>query len=106
MELTLFWLGAFCTVVAGVLLYVFIMTIRSIGKFKSYQERMDYFSRAVDEFSSNAWRHREDMERIFNDRMNRMDQHTYEHLSKIESRLDKLEKKMIPQEAKKEVLKG
>ena len=59
MELTLFWLGAFCTVVAGVLLYVFFMTIRSIGKFKSLEERMQYFSRNVDECSSNAWRHRE-----------------------------------------------
>ena len=106
MELTLFWLGAFCTVVAGVLLYVFIMTIRSIGKFKSFEERMQYFSRAVEEFSSTAWRHREDMERVFNDRMNRMEINAYEHMRGIESRISELEEKMIPKEAKKEILKG
>jgi len=103
MELTLFWLGAFCTVVAGVLLYVFIMTIRSIGKFKSFEERMDHFSRSVDEFSSNVWRHREDVERFTNNRIEAVYQHI--HMD-VEKRIEKLEEKMIPKEAKKEVLKG
>ena len=91
MELTLFWLGAFCTVVAGVLLYVFIMTIRSIGKFKSYQERMEYFSRSVDEFSSNAWRHREESERFVNNRIDAIYQHI--HMD-VEKRIEKLEEKI------------
>lgn len=102
----LFGLGALCTVLLGVLVYVFIMTIQSIKKFKLSQERMDHFSRVVDEFSSNAWRHREDMERVFNDRMNRMEMNAYEHMGGIESRLKKLEEKMIPNDAKKDILKG
>lgn len=103
MELTLFWLGAFCTVVAGVLLYVFFMTIRSIGKFKSFEERMQYFSRAVEEFSSTAWRHREESERFTNNRIDAVYQHI--HMD-VEKRIENLEEKMIPKEAKKEVLKG
>jgi hypothetical protein len=46
------------------------------------------------------------MERVFNDRMNRMEMNAYEHMGGIESRLKKLEEKMIPNDAKKEVLKG
>ena len=103
MELTLFWLGAFCTVVAGVLLYVFIMTIRSIGKFKSFEERMQSLTRSVDEYSSNVWRHREESERFTNNRIDAVYQHI--HMD-VEKRIERLEEKMIPNEAKKEVLKG
>ena len=99
----LFGLGALCTVLLGVLVYVFIMTIQSIKKFKSYQERMDYFSRAVDEFSSTAWRHREESERFTNNRIDAVYQHI--HMD-VEKRIEKLEEKMIPKEAKKEILKG
>ena len=106
MEQMLFGLGALCTVLLGVLVYVFIMTIQSIKKFKSSQERMEYLSRAVEEYNSTAWRHREDMERVFNDRMNRMEMNAYEHMGGIESRLKKLEEKMIPNDAKKDILKG
>jgi len=82
------------------------MTIRSIGKFKLFEERMQSLTRSVDEFTSNMWRHREDVERVFNDRMNRMELNAYEHMSKLESHISELEEKMIPKEAKKEVLKG
>ena len=99
----LFGLGALCTVLLGVLVYVFIMTIQSIKKFKSSQERMDYFNRAVDEFSSSAWRHREESERFTNNRIDAVYQHI--HMD-VEKRIEKLEEKMIPKEAKKEVLKG
>ena len=99
----LFGLGALCTVLLGVLVYVFIMTIQSIKKFKSYQERMDYFSRAVDEFSSTAWRHREESERFTNNRIDAVYQHI--HMD-VEKRIEKLEEKMIPKEAEKEILKG
>ena len=102
----LFGLGALCTVLLGVLVYVFIMTIRSIGKFKSFEECMQSLTRSVDDFSSNAWRHREDMERVFNDRMNRMEINAYEHMRGIESRIEKLEEEVIPKEGKKDLLKG
>lgn len=99
----LFGLGALCTVVAGVLLYVFIMTIQSIRKFKSFEERMEYFSRAVGEFSSTAWKHREEAERFTNNRIDAVYQHI--HMD-VEKRIEKLEEKMIPKDAKKEILKG
>lgn len=99
----LFGLGALCTVLLGVLVYVFMMTIQSIGKFKSFEERMDHFSRLVDEFSSTAWRHREESERFTNNRIDAVYQHI--HMD-VEKRIEKLEEKMIPKEAKKEVLKG
>jgi hypothetical protein len=103
MEQMLFGLGALCTVLLGVLVYVFIMTIQSIRKFKSFEERMQYFSRAVEEFSSNAWRHREESERFTNNRIDAVYQHI--HMD-VEKRIEKLEEKMIPKEAKKEILKG
>jgi len=103
MEQMLFGLGALCTVVLGVLVYVFIMTIQSIKKFKSSQERMEYFSRAVEEFRSTAWRNREESERFTNNRIDAVYQHI--HMD-VEKRIEKLEEKMIPKEAKKEVLKG
>ena len=99
----LFGLGALCTVVLGVLVYVFIMTIQSIKKFKSSQERMDYFKRAVEEFSSAAWRHREEVQQFTNNRVDAVYQHI--HMD-VEKRIEKLEEKMIPNDAKKEVLKG
>ena len=99
----LFGLGALCTVLLGVLVYVFIMTIQSIKKFKSSQERMDYFIRAVDELSSTAWKHREEAERFTNNRIDAVYQHI--HMD-VEKRIEKLEEKMIPKDAKKEILKG
>jgi hypothetical protein len=103
MEQMLFGLGALCAVLLGVLVYVFIMTIQSIGKFKSYQERMDYISRSVDELSLNTWRDRQESERFTNNRIDAVYQHI--HMD-VEKRIEKLEEKMIPKEAKKEVLKG
>jgi hypothetical protein len=103
MEQMLFGLGALCTVVLGVLVYVFIMTIQSIRKFKSFEERMQYFSLAVDDCSSNGWKHREESERFTNNRIDAVYQHI--HMD-VEKRIEKLEEKMIPKEAKKEVLKG
>ena len=99
----LFGLGALCTVLLGVLVYVFIMTIQSIRKFKSFEERMEYFSRAVEEFSSTAWKHREEAERFTNNRIDAVYQHI--HMD-VEKRIEKLEEKMIPKDAKKEILKG
>ena len=49
---------------------------------------------------------REDLDRSIGSRIDRMEIHAYEHMSKIETRVETLEKKMIPSDAPKHVIKG
>ena len=106
MEQMFFGLGAFCTVLLGVLVYVFIMVIRHRSELMMSKERVDFTIRQLEESSNNAWRMREDIVRQYNERMDVMERHAYEHMTKIETRFEALEKKMIPSDAPKQVLKG
>jgi len=106
MEQIFFGLGAFCTVLLGVLVYVFIMVVRHRSELMNSKERVDFAFRQLDEASNSAWRMREDVVRQYNERMDVMERHAYDHMTKIETRLETLEKKMIPSDAPKQVLKG
>ena len=98
--------GAMFTLMLGTLVYVFIMTLRSIKKFNVHEGQMDFLTRSVEEFSSKLWRHREEMDRANNDRFDRMEMNAYQHMKEIESRIEKLEEKIIVKEGKKDLLKG
>ena len=106
MEQMFFGLGALCTVLLGVLVYVFIMVIEYRTKFKMVDERVDFTIRHLEESSNSAWRMREDLERSFNSRMDVMERHAYEHMKEIQTRVESLESKMIPSNAPKHVIKG
>jgi hypothetical protein len=106
MEQIFFGLGAFCTVLLGVLVYVFVMVIEYRTKFKMVNERLDFAIRHLEESSNSAWRMREDIVRQYNERMDAMERHAYDHMTKIETRIEALESKMIPSDASKQVLKG
>ena len=106
MEQMFFGLGALCTVLLGVIVYVFIMVIEYRTKFKMVDERVDFTIRQLEESSNSAWRMREDLDRSIGSRIDRMEIHAYEHMSKIETRVETLEKKMIPSDAPKHVIKG
>ena len=106
MEQMFFGLGAFCTVLLGVLVYVFIMVVRHRSELMMSKERVDFTIRQLEESSNSAWRMREDIVRQYNERMDVMERHAYEHMTKIETRIEALESKMIPKEAHKQVLKG
>ena len=101
-----FGLGALCTVLLGVLVYVFIMVIEYRTKFKMVDERVDFTIRHLEESSNSAWRMREDLERSFNSRMDGMERHAYEHMREIQTRVESLESKMIPSNVTKHVIKG
>jgi len=106
MEQIFFGLGAFCAVLLGVIMYVFIMVVRHRSELMNSKERLDFTIRQLEESSNSAWRMREDTVRQFNERMDVMDRHAYEHMREIQTRLETLESKMIPKEAHKQVLKG
>jgi hypothetical protein len=106
MEQMFFGLGALCAVLLGVLVYVFIMVIEYRTKFKMVNERLDFAIRNLEEASNSAWRMREDIARQFNERMDIMERNAYEHMREIQTRIEALEKKMIPSDAPKQVLKG
>jgi hypothetical protein len=106
MEQMFFGLGALCTVLLGVLVYVFIMVIEYRTKFKMVDERVDFTIRHLEESSNSAWRMREDLERSFNSRMDGMERHAYEHMREIQTRVESLESKMIPSNVTKHVIKG
>jgi len=106
MEQIFFGLGAFCTVLLGVLVYVFIMVVRHRSELMNSKERIDFTIRQLEESSNSAWRMREDVVRQFNERADVMERHAYEHMREIQTRLETLEKKMIPSYAPKQVLKG
>lgn len=106
MEQIFFGLGAFCTVLLGVIMYVFIMVIRHRSELMNSKERVDFVIRQIEDFSSSSWRMREDLDRSIGSRIDRMEIHAYEHMSKIETRVENLEKKMIPSDAPKHVIKG
>ena len=106
MEQMFFGLGALCAVLLGVLVYVFIMVIEYRTKFKMVNERLDFAIRNLEESSNSAWRMRDDTVRQFNERMDVMERHAYEHMKEIQTRLEVLEKKMIPSDAPKHVIKG
>ena len=106
MEQIFFGLGAFCTVLLGVLVYVFIMVVRHRSELMNSKERVDFTIRQLDEASNSAWRMRDDTVRQFNERADVMERNAYEHMTKIETRLEALEKKMIPSDAPKHVIKG
>ena len=106
MEQMFFWAGAFCAVLLGVIMYAFIMVIEYRTKFKMVDERVDFTIRHLEESSNSAWRMREDLDRSIGSRIDRMEIHAYEHMSKIETRVETLEKKMIPSDAPKHVIKG
>ena len=101
-----FGLGALCTVLLGVLVYVFIMVIEYRTKFKMVNERLDFAIRHLEESSNSAWRMKEDLERSFSSRIDGMERHAYEHMKEIQTRVESLESKMIPSDAPKRVLKG
>jgi len=101
-----FGLGALCTVLLGVLVYVFIMVVRHRSELMMSKERLDFTIRQLEESSNSAWRMREDLERSINSRIDVMERHAYEHMTKIETRLKTLESKMIPSDAPKQVIKG
>lgn len=106
MEQMFFWAGAFCTVLVGLIMYAFIMVIEYRTKFKMVNERLDFAIRQLEDQSSNSWRMREDLDHSINSRLDHMERHAYEHMSKIETRIESLESKMIPKEAHKQVVKG
>ena len=106
MEQMFFGLGALCTVLLGVLVYVFIMVVRHRSELMMSKERVDFIIRQLEESSNSAWRMREDLDRSIGSRIDRMEIHAYEHMSKIETRVETLEKKMIPSDAPKHVIKG
>lgn len=106
MEQMFFWAGALCTVLLGVIMYAFIMVIEYRTKFKMVNERLDFAIRHLEESSNSAWRMREDIVRQYNERMDAMERHAYDHMTKIETRLEVLESKMIPSDAPKHVIKG
>ena len=106
MEQMFFGLGALCTVLLGVLVYVFIMVVRHRSELMMSKERLDFTIRHLEESSNSAWRMREDLERSFNSRIDGMERHAYDHMREIQTRLEALESKMIPKEATKQVLKG
>lgn len=106
MEQIFFGLGAFCAVLLGVIMYVFIMVVRHRSELMNSKERVDFTIRQLEESSNSAWRMREDVVRQYNERMDVMERHAYDHMTKIETRLETLEKKMIPSDAPKQVLKG
>ena len=106
MEQMFFWAGAFCTVLVGIIMYAFIMVIEYRSKFKMVNERLDFAIRQLQDQSESSWRMREDIVRQYNERMDIMERHAYEQMSKIETRIESLESKMIPKEAHKQVLKG
>jgi hypothetical protein len=70
------------------------------------KERVDFAFRQLDEASNSAWRMRDDTVRQFNERADVMERNAYEHMTKIETRLEALEKKIIPSDAPKHVIKG
>ena len=106
MEQMFFWAGALCTVLVGLIMYAFIMVIEYRSKFKMVNERLDFAIRQLQDQSESSWRMREDIVRQYNERMDIMERHAYEQMSKIETRIESLESKMIPKEAHKQVLKG
>jgi hypothetical protein len=106
MEQMFFWAGALCAVLLGVIMYAFIMVIEYRTKFKMVNERLDFAIRHLEESSNSAWRMREDIVRQYNERMDVMERHAYEHMTKIETRIEALESKMIPSDAPKQVIKG
>ena len=106
MEQIFFGLGAFCTVLLGVLVYVFIMVVRHRSELMNSKERVDFTIRQLEESSNSAWRMREDVVRQYNERMDIMERNAYEHMREIQTRIEALEKKMIPSDAPKQVLKG
>ena len=106
MEQMFFWAGALCTVLVGLIMYAFIMVIEYRTKFKMVNERLDFAIRQLQDQSESSWRMREDIVRQYNERMDIMERHAYEQMSKIETRIESLESKMIPKEAHKQVLKG
>jgi len=106
MEQIFFGLGAFCTVLLGVLVYVFIMVVRHRSELMISKERVDFTIRQLEESSNSAWRMREDSERSFNSRMDIMERHAYEHMREIQTRVESLESKMIPSNVTKHVIKG
>ena len=101
-----FGLGALCTILLGVLVYVFIMVIEYRTKFKMVDERVDFTIRHLEESSNSAWRMKEDLERSFSSRIDGMERHAYEYMKEIQTRVESLESKMIPSDAPKHVIKG
>jgi len=106
MEQIFFGLGAFCTVLLGVLVYVFITVVRHRSELMNSKERVDFTIRQLEESSNSAWRMREDVVRQYNERMDIMERNAYEHMREIQTRIEALEKKMIPSDAPKHVIKG
>jgi len=106
MEQMFFGLGAFCTVLLGVIMYVFIMVVRHRSELMNSKERVDFAFRQLDEASNSAWRMRDDTVRQLNERADVMERNAYEHMREIQTRLEALEKKMIPSDAPKHVIKG
>ena len=106
MEQMFFWVGAFCTVLVGIIMYAFIMVIEYRSKFKMVNERLDFAIRQLEDQSSSSWRMREDLDRSISSRLDAMERHAYEQMSKIETRIESLESKMIPKDATKHVIKG
>ena len=54
MEQIFFGLGAFCTVLLGVIMYVFIMVIRHRSELMNSKERVDFVIRQIEDFSSSS----------------------------------------------------
>ena len=101
-----FGLGALCTVLLGVLVYVFIMVVRHRSELMMSKERLDFTIRQLEESSNSAWRMREDLERYFSTRLEGIEVRAYQQMKEVETRLEALESKMIPKEATKHVIKG